>query len=215
MPQSRSIKLLLADDHAILRAGLRRLLADMPEIEDIGEAEDGQQVLDMVRDGSWNFVVLDLDMPGPSPLDVLKRVKVDHPELPVLVLSTFPEDRFALRALKAGAAGYVNKHSAAQSLMTAIRVVFDGGMYFSASLTMHLAQGLKSSPVDTINQMLSDREFAVLRAIAKGKQPAEIARELNLSAKTVSTYRMRLMAKLDLHSNVELARYALENGLVT
>lgn len=212
--QRTDLHLLLADDHGILRAGLRRLLSEMPEVAAIEEAEDAQRVLELVRARHWDVVLLDLDMPGPSALDVLKRIRSEHPETAVLVLSMYPEERFALRALKAGAAGYVNKQSAAQQLLTAIRLVADGGTYISAPLAARLAQGLKSRPADTLDELLSDREFAVLRAIAIGRHPSEIAGDLRLSAKTVSTYRARLLAKLSLHSNVELARYAVEHGLV-
>jgi two-component system, NarL family, invasion response regulator UvrY len=132
----------------------------------------------------------------------------------VLILSMYPEERFALRALKAGAAGYLNKRSAAQQLITAIRLISDGGTYISSNLASELARSLTTKPKDTLNEMLSDREFTVLRAIASGQAASEIARDLNLSTKTVSTYRMRLMTKLNLHSNVDLARFAAEHGLV-
>jgi DNA-binding NarL/FixJ family response regulator len=213
MPRT-SLRLLLADDHAILRAGLRRLLSEMPEVTHIGEAEDGQGVLELLRAETWDVIVLDLDMPGPSPLDVVKRIKADHPDTAVLILSMYPEDRFALRALKAGAAGYLHKRSAAHQLIMAIRLIGDGGTYISSQLAAELARGLTAKPTDTLNEMLSDREFTVLRAIASGKAASEIARDLNLSTKTVSTYRMRLMTKLNLHSNVDLARFAAEHGLV-
>jgi two-component system, NarL family, invasion response regulator UvrY len=209
-----SLRLLLADDHAILRAGLRRLLSEMPEVTHIGEADDGQVVLDLVRAEPWDVIVLDIDMPGLSPLDVLKRIKAEHPDMAVLILSMYPEERFALRALKAGAAGYLNKRSAAQQLITAIRLIGDGGTYISSTLATELARGLNAKPKDTLNEMLSDREFTVLRAIASGQAASDIARDLNLSTKTISTYRMRLMTKLNLHSNVELARFATEHGLV-
>jgi two-component system, NarL family, invasion response regulator UvrY len=209
-----SLRLLLADDHAMLRSGLKRLLSEMPEVTHIGEAEDGQGVLDLVRSEPWDVIVLDLDMPGLSPLDVLKRIKADHPDMAVLILSMYPEERFALRALKAGAAGYLNKRSAAQQLITAIRLISDGGTYISSNLASELARSLTTKPKDTLNEMLSDREFTVLRAIASGQAASEIARDLNLSTKTVSTYRMRLMTKLNLHSNVDLARFAAEHGLV-
>jgi two-component system invasion response regulator UvrY len=211
---TRNLRLLLADDHAILRSGLRRLLADMPEITAIGEAEDGSRVIDLVRAEHWDVLVLDLDMPGPGPIDVLNRVKADHPDVAVLILSMYPEQRFALRALKAGAAGYLNKQSAPQQLITAIRLIADGGTYISAQLAATLAHSLQAKPRDTVNELLSDREFTVLRGIASGKSSSTIARELNLSAKTICTYRARLLSKLNLGCNVELARYATEHGLV-
>jgi DNA-binding NarL/FixJ family response regulator len=209
-----NLRVLLADDHAILRSGLKRLLADMPEIATVGEAEDGSRVIELVRAEHWDVLVMDLEMPGPGPVDVLKRVKVDQPDIAVLILSMYPEQRFALRALKAGAAGYLNKQSAPQQLITAIRLIADGGTYISAQLAATLAHNLNAKPRDTLNELLSDREFTVLRGIASGKSSAAIARELNLSAKTVGTYRARLLSKLNLCSNVELARFATENGLV-
>jgi two-component system, NarL family, invasion response regulator UvrY len=209
-----TLRLLLVDDHAILRSGLKRLLGEMPEVAEIGEARDGAEMLERVRAQHWDVIVLDLEMPGPNPLDALRRVKSDHPDVAVLILSMYDEERFALRALKAGAAGYLNKQSAPQQLITAIRLIADGGTYISASLAGLLARNLDAKPADTLNELLSDREFAVLRGIAGGKQIGEIARELNLSAKTVSTYRARLLTKLNLHSNVELARYAAERNLV-
>lgn len=208
------LKVLVADDHAILRSGLKRLLREMPEVEAVGEAENGTQVWQMMRTSHWDVLVLDLDMPGQNPLDVLKQIKADHPDVAVLILSMYPEEQFALRALKAGAAGYLNKRSAPEQLISAIRRVAEGGTYISASLAVALARNLHSKPIDTINELLSDREFTVLRGIAAGRSISEIAKDLNLSAKTVSTYRTRLLTKLRLHSNVELARYAAEHGLV-
>lgn len=207
-------RLLLVDDHAILRSGLRRLLSEMPELAEIGEAANAAEMLNQVRDSHWDVIVLDLEMPGLSALDALKRVRSDHPDTAVLILSMYDEDRFALRALKAGAAGYLNKQSAPQHLVTAIRLIAEGGTYISANLASSLARSLGAKPVDTLNELLSDREFVVLRGIAAGKHVTEIARELNLSAKTVSTYRTRLLTKLGLRSNVDLARYAAEHQLI-
>ena len=207
------LRVLIADDHAILRSGLKRLLHEMTEVEAIGEAEDGNQAVERMRAERWDVLLLDLDMPGQNPLDVLKLVKVDHPDAAVLILSMYPEEQFALRALKAGAAGYLNKKSAPEQLVTAIRRVGEGGTYISAALAAALAKNLQTRPVDTINDLLSDREFTVLRGIAAGRLITEIAKELNLSAKTVSTYRTRLLTKLSLHSNVELARYAADHGI--
>lgn len=208
------LRLLIADDHAILRFGLRRLLGEMPEVEAIGEAENGARVQQLLREEHWDVLVLDLDMPGQNVLDVLKRAKQDHPDLAVLILSMYPEEQFAMRALKAGAAGYLNKQSAPEQLMTAVRLVAGGGTYISAALASALARNLHAKPLDTINELLSDREFTVLRGIASGHSVSTIAQTLNLSAKTVSTYRTRLLGKLGVRSNVELARYAAEHGLV-
>jgi DNA-binding NarL/FixJ family response regulator len=208
------LSVLIADDHAILRSGLRRLLQEMPEVETVGEAETGNAVRERMRAQRWDVLLLDIDMPGQNSLDVLKLVKSDHPDVAVLILSMYPEEQFALRALKAGAAGYLSKKSAPEQLVTAIRRVAEGGTYLSAALAVTLARNLRARPVDTVNDLLSDREFTVLRGIASGRPISEIAKELNLSAKTVSTYRTRLLTKLNMHSNVELARYAAEHGIV-
>ena len=160
------------------------------------------------------MLVLDLDMPGQDSLDILRHVKNNHPDTAVLILTMFPEEQFALRTLKAGAAGYLTKQSAPEQLLTAIRRLGEGGTYISASLAATLAANLRSRRADTINELLSDREFTVMRGIAGGESITQIAKELNLSAKTVSTYRTRLLTKLNLQSNVELARYAAEHGLV-
>ncbi len=208
------LRLLIADDHAILRFGLRRLLGEMAEVDAIGEAENGARVQQSLREEHWDVLVLDLDMPGQNVLDVLKRAKLDHPDLAVLILSMYPEEQFAMRALKAGAAGYLNKQSAPEQLITAVRLVASGGTYISAALAGALARNLSAKPLDTINEVLSDREFTVLRGIANGHTVSQIAQTLNLSAKTVSTYRTRLLTKLGVRSNVELARYAAEHSLV-
>ncbi|MBA2723997.1 MAG: response regulator transcription factor [Methylibium sp.] len=208
------LRLLIADDHAILRFGLRRLLGEMAEVDAIGEAENGARVQQLLREEHWDVLVLDLDMPGQNVLDVLKRAKLDHPDLSVLILSMYPEEQFAMRALKAGAAGYLNKQSAPEQLITAVRLVANGGTYISAALAGALARNLSAKPLDTINEVLSDREFTVLRGIANGHTVSQIAQTLNLSAKTVSTYRTRLLTKLGVRSNVELARYAAEHSLV-
>lgn len=208
------LRLLIADDHAILRFGLRRLLGEMAEVDVIGEAGSSARVQQMLREEHWDFLVLDLDMPGQNVLDMLKRAKLDHPDLAVLILSMYPEEQFAMRALKAGAAGYLNKQSAPEQLTTAVRIIAGGGTYISAALAAGLTRSLHAKPLDTINELLSDREFTVLRGIACGHSVSQIAQTLNLSAKTVSTYRTRLLAKLGVRSNVELARYADEHGLV-
>jgi two-component system, NarL family, invasion response regulator UvrY len=211
------LRVLIADDHAILRAGIVRLLREMPEVEAIGEADSGNRTLQQIRAEPWNVLLLDLDMPGQSALDVLRMIKASHPEVAALILSMYPEEQFALRALKAGAAGYVNKESAAEQLVTAIRLVGSGSAYISARVAGALAKSMEAARAERdeeVSEHLSDREFTVLRALAAGKSITEIARGLNLSAKTVSTYRTRLLARLQLHSNVELARYATARGLV-
>lgn len=209
-----TLKILVADDHAILRAGLRRLLQEMPEVAGVGEAGDGAQVIQMVRAERWDVLILDLDMPGQNPLEVLRLVKNDHPEIQVLILSMYPEEQFAVRTLRAGAAGYLSKRSAPEQLVSAVRILSAGGAYISAGVAASLAGSIQTRQIDSLDQLLSDREFTVLRALAIGRTIGDIARELHLSAKTVSTYRTRVLTKLDLHSNVDLARYAAEHGLV-
>ena len=208
------LRVLIADDHGILRSGIKRLLLEMPDIDAVGEAENGAQVLQRMASQHWDVLVLDLDMPGQDSLDILRHVKNNHPDTAVLILTMFPEEQFALRTLKAGAAGYLTKQSAPEQLLTAIRRLGEGGTYISASLAATLAANLRSRRADTLNELLSDREFTVMRGIAGGESITQIAKELNLSAKTVSTYRTRLLIKLNLQSNVELARYAAEHGLV-
>ena len=202
------LKVLVADDHAILRFGLKRLIGEMPEVKVIGEADNATKLQQMLRKEHWDLLVLDLDMPGQNPLDMLKRVKPDYPDLGVLILSMYPEEQFALRAFRSGAVGYLNKESAPEKLLIALRQIASGGTYMSAAVASSLTHNNHAKPLDAINDVLSDREFAVLRGIAGGKRNTEIAVELNLSAKTVSTYRTRLLLKLGVKSNVELARYA-------
>lgn len=207
------LKVLVADDHAILRFGLKRLIAEMPEVQVIGEADNATTVQDMLREEHWDLLLLDLDMPGQDPLEMLKRVKPSFPSLAVLILSMFPEEQFALRAFKCGAAGYLNKASAPEKLLLALRQLAGGGTYMSAAIAVALINS-HAKPLDSSHDVLSDREFAVLRGIAAGKPNTQIAGQLNLSAKTVSTYRSRLLAKLGFKSNVELARYAAAQHLM-
>jgi two-component system, NarL family, invasion response regulator UvrY len=206
------VKVLIADDHALLRTGLKRLLSEMPEVESVGEAEHGVRVLEVLQAEHWNILLLDLNMPGQGGLEVLARVKSDYPDVAVLILSMYPEEQFGLRAIKAGAAGYLPKDCGPEQLATAIRRVSAGGAYISAKLAAVLTRARQSQRAP--REMLSAREVTVLGGIANGKSISAIAKDLNLSAKTVSTYRSRLLVRLNLHSNVELARYAQEQGLL-
>lgn len=208
------LKVLLADDHAILRSGLKRIIEELPEVAAVGEAANGDEIMQKVRAEHWDVLILDLDMPGHDPLDVLKLIKIDFPALGILILSMYAEEQFGLRALKAGAAGYVNKKDAPEQLVMAIRRVGEGGAYISANLAATLAQGLREGRLDVDFNSLSDREFIVLRGIAAGHSIAELAADLKISVKTVSTYRARLLTKLNLSSNVEIARYAIDHGLI-
>lgn len=208
------IKVLIADDHPIVRQGLRQILASTPDMEVAGEAVNSQEALDQVRAGGWDVLVLDISMPGRSGFDILRELKHEQPNLPVLVLSIHAEDQLAVRALKAGASGYLTKENAPEELVKSIRKVVSGGRYISPRLAESLAFDLDMTFDRPRHETLSDREFQVMQLMATGKTLTEIAEELSLSAKTVSTYRTRLLEKLDLKSNAELMRYALEHGLI-
>ena len=208
------IKVLIADDHPIVRQGLRQILSGIPDMEVAGEAVNAQESLDQVRAGGWNVLVLDITMPDRSGFDILKEIKHGQPHLPVLVLSIHAEEQLAVRMLKGGAAGYLTKQKAPGELVKAIRKVVNGGKYISPSLAETLAAGLDDTSDQPRHIALSDREFQVMQMIAGGKTLTEIADELSLSAKTVSTYRTRLLEKMDLKTNAEIIRYALEHGLV-
>jgi DNA-binding NarL/FixJ family response regulator len=210
-----NLKVLLTDDHAMVRTALKRVLQDVPGIALVGEADTANEALRQVREQHWDAVVLDLNMPGQNAMSVLKIMKVEQPELPVLVLSMYPEEQHAVRALKSGAAGYVGKASAADELVKAIQKVVQGDTYMSPNLAKTVTEHLRARPSQTVHELLSDREFTVLCAIAEGKSLSLIAEELNLSAKTVSTYRSRVLSKMTMRSNIALARYAVEHGLVT
>jgi two-component system invasion response regulator UvrY len=208
------IRVLIADDHAVVRQGLKQILGDTPEMLVAGEAINGQEVLDKVRAETWDVVVLDISMPDHSGLDILKQLRCERPKLPVLVLSMYAEDQYAMRVLRAGASGYLTKDSAPDELVKAIRKVVSGGRYVSSFLAEKLAFEIGTDSSRLPHETLSDREFQVLRLIAGGKSVTEIAAELFLSAKTVSTYRARLLQKMDLTTNAELIHYAIQNQLI-
>ncbi|HLN03097.1 MAG TPA: response regulator transcription factor [Bryobacteraceae bacterium] len=207
-------RILIADDHAILRRGLKEIL--MRELDDAicGEAENAEQVLAQVRNQEWDVVILDVTMPGRSGLDVLRDLKAMHPKLPVLVLSMHPEDQYGKRILKAGASGYMNKDTAPEELIKAIRKVQAGGRYVSPALAEKLAWDLNADQERPVHEILSDREFEVLRLLASGKTVGQIAQDLHLSPTTVSTYRARILEKMSMTTTAELMRYAIENHLV-
>jgi len=208
------MKILLADDHTVVRHGLKQILADEFKRATFGEARNAQEALDLVWKDNWDVVVLDITMPGRSGLEVLREIKKSKPKLPVLVLSMHPENQFAVRVLKRGASGYMTKESAAVELVGAIKKVLAGGRYVSASLAEKLATYLASDNQKPPQEMLSDREFQVLRLIASGKIVSEIARELSLSVKTISTYRTRILEKMGLRNNAELMHYAMQHQLI-
>ena len=207
------MRILIADDHAALRKGLRQILADAYADAEFGEASTTAETLDRLSQGHWDVLVLDIFMPGRSGLDVLGEVRRQQPALPVLVLSSAPEEQLAARVLKAGASGYLNKRAAPEELVTAIRKVLAGGRYVSSAMAERLAGRPGPSADRTIHELLSDREFAVLRSFLAGHSIKEIAMELALSAKTVSTYHTRIWEKLGVHSDTALVRCAMEHGM--
>jgi two-component system invasion response regulator UvrY len=208
------INVLIADDHPIVRQGLRQILSGIPDMAVAGEAVNGQEALAQVRAGGWDVLVLDITMPDRSGFDILKEVKYEQPHLPVLVLSIHAEEQFAVRLLKAGASGYLTKENAPDELVKAIRKVVSGGKYISRSLAETLAYNLDIASDRPRHETLSDREFQVMQLMTSGKTLTEIAETLSLSPKTVSTYRTRLLEKLNLKTNAEIIRYAIENGLI-
>lgn len=208
------IRTVIADDHPIVRAGLKQILSDASDIEVAAEAGDGHELLKLIRKARVDVVLLDITMPGFMGLDALKQIKVEKPDLPILVLSMHPEDQYGIRVLKAGASGYLMKSTAPDQLVGAIRKVSRGGRYVSPSLAEKMAFGLQSGATELPHEALSDREYQVLCMIASGKTVKEIAAELALSEKTVSTYRARILEKMDMKSNAELTHYAIKLNLV-
>jgi DNA-binding NarL/FixJ family response regulator len=208
------MKILITDDHAVVRQGLKQILLEEFTRAEFGEATNAQEAIERVWKENWDVVVLDITMPGRSGLEVLKEIKKSRPKLPVLVLSMHPEDQFAVRILKIGASGYMTKESAPNELVGAVRKVMAGGRYVSASLAEKMASYLAIDVHTPPHERLSDREFLVLRLIASGKTPTAIARELALSVKTISTYRMRILEKMNMSNNAELTHYAIQNQLV-
>jgi two-component system invasion response regulator UvrY len=208
------MRVLIADDHAVFRRGLRETLAEAFSRVTFGEAKTAQETLEHVRRLEWDVVILDISMPGKSGLDILDELKRSRPKLPILLLSMHPEEQFARRALKAGAAGYLTKESVPEELKEAVKKVAAGGRYVSATLAEKLASDLRAGADTPIHELLSAREFQVLRMIASGKTVKDIAEEISLSVKTVSTYRARILDKTGMKTNAELIRYALQTQLV-
>jgi DNA-binding NarL/FixJ family response regulator len=208
------IKVFIADDHAIVREGLKQILADTRDIVVAGEAENGLDAIKLYRKAGCQVVLLDISMPDRNGIEVLKQIKKDKPEQAVLMLSMHREDQYAIRSLKAGAAGYLTKQSAPTELVTAIRQVAAGLKYVSPALAQELANHLREDHAAPVHETLSDREFQTLTMIASGKTVGTIAKELSLSVKTVSEYRARLLAKMKLKNSAELTHYAIKNQLV-
>lgn len=207
-------RVLLVDDHAVVRRGVRDILTEAMGKLTFGEASKPSEALDILQREDWDVVILDISLPGRGGLDALRDMKRLRPNVPVLVLSMHAEDHYALRALRGGAAGYVNKESAADELAGAVRKVLAGGTHVSAVLAETLAKSLRSDASRPAHERLSDREMEVLRSIASGKTVKEISAELALSEKTISTYRTRLLEKMQMRTNADLIQYALREGLV-
>ena len=208
------MRILIADDHAVVREGVKRILYDMDHSIVVGEASNGQELLAKAAAKTWDVVLLDISMPGRNGLEVLRQLKYTHPALPVLVFSMHPENQYAVRAFRAGAAGYLTKDSIAEELVTAIRRVVGGRPYVSAALAEHLVLEVTRDPDTPLHARLSDRELQVLCMLGTGKTVTDIATELSLSVKTVSTYRSRILEKMHLRSNAELIHYAVRHQLV-
>jgi DNA-binding NarL/FixJ family response regulator len=208
------LKVLLADDHALVREGLKRILTGEFKGVSFGEAEDGAKVLELIRKENWDILLLDLTMPGKSGFDILADLRDVRPDLPILVLSMHSEDQYALRVLKAGAAGYITKAKAPREVLSAVKKILTGGKYVSPSFAERVVLDLATGGKEPQHGNLSQREFQVLRMIASGSTLTEIAGSLALSVKTVSTYRARVLDKLRLSTNADLTEYALKHGII-
>lgn len=214
MTTKNVIKVLIADDHAIVREGLKQILADTKDIVVAGHAESGNEAIRLARDVGHHVLLLDISMPDRSGIEVLKQVRKESPKTAVLMLSMHREDQYAIRSLKAGASGYLNKQSAPAELVNAIRQVAAGRKYISAALAQELANQISDDHEIPLHETLSDREYQTLTMIASGKTVSDIAAELVLSVKTISMYRSRLLQKMKLRHNAELTHYAIKNHLV-
>jgi DNA-binding NarL/FixJ family response regulator len=208
------IKTLIADDHTVVREGIRRILEQAEDMCVAGEAANGPELLSQVTKGRWDVLIMDLSMPGPPGLEVLEQVRRVRPDLPVLILSMHPEDQYAVRVLAAGASGYINKSSSPDELIKAIRTVASGRRYISSEVAECLASHVDKSGAGAPHERLSNREYHVLRLIASGKGSNAIADELHLSVKTISTFRRRVLDKLGLRNNADIARYAVQHRLL-
>lgn len=208
------MRILIADDHPIFRAGLKETLAKERDVDFVGEADNGQKALELARKKRWDIVVLDITMPGKGGLEVLQELRRERPKLPVLVLSAHPEDQLAFILLKAGAAGYLTKDKAPEVLLHAVRKILRGEKYVSESLAEKAVLNLVSETRTPLYETLSNREYQVMRLIASGRTIKEIGKELFLSSRTVSTYRTRVLEKMNMKTNSDLIRYALEHKLV-
>jgi DNA-binding NarL/FixJ family response regulator len=208
------IDVLVADDHAIIRDGLRKILADTSDLQVAGEAADGHATLQQVRARDWGLVVLDMSMPGRNGLELIKLLKGERPRMPILVFSMHPEEQYAVRAIRAGASGYLSKETDGDLLLPAMRKVAAGGTYVSDKVASLLATDHSRLTEQPLHTLLSDREYDVFNRIVRGQSLTEIADELSLSIKTVSTHKAHILTKMSMSNHVELVRYAIAHGLV-
>lgn len=208
------IRVFIADDHPVVRAGIKQILAEAQDIELCGEAENGQEALDKLDRCKPHVLILDVAMPGRGGVETLKRVTDTNPEIAVIILSMYPEDQYALRLLKSGASGYLTKECASDQLVNAVRKVAQGKKYISSTLAEILADNITGNGDQPPHQELSNREYQIFCLLASGRRVSEIADELSLSVKTISTYRMRILRKLNMTKNAELTYYAIKNKLV-
>lgn len=211
---SNTIRILIADDHSIVRRGLKDILEQEFADVHISEVNNGKDLIKLAKAEDWNIVISDLTMPERNGLEVIKILKEEKPDLPVLILSMHPEDQYALRVLRAGAAGYLTKESAGDELIKAVRYILQGRKYITPSVAEKMASQLTNDTSKQLHELLSDREFNVLKLIASGKTVSEIADMLNLSVGTISTYRSRILEKMQLRTNAELTHYAIQQSLV-
>ncbi len=207
------LKIFIADDHLLIREGLKKLLLHETDLKIVGEADNPNDIISFITQNDVDVLILDINIPGKSGLDILKELKILKPDLQVLILSMYPEDQFAERCIKAGALGYLTKETATEELITAIRKVAQGGKYISPLITKKMIFK-KETKYEQLHEFLSDREFQVLKLMARGKSQVNIAAELKLSTSTVNTYRSRILKKLGLKTNTELIHYTMENKLI-
>ena len=208
------IRIVIADDHTIVREGLKQVLSAAPDLEIVGEAQNGHEVLQRVRGQDFDVLLLDMSMPGKSGIELIKLVRAEKPKLRIMVLSMHQEPQYAVRAIKAGASGYLTKEGASAQLVSAIRKVAGGGAFITDAVAEQLALGAMPQTGGPPHHLLSDREFQVLGLLVAGKTVSEIAEQLNLSAKTVSTHKARIMQKMNMSNPTELIRYAIQHGLI-
>jgi two-component system, NarL family, invasion response regulator UvrY len=208
------IRILVADDHSVVRKGIKQIVADSPGMEVVGEAATGQEALELVRSGCFDLVILDISMPGRGGLEILRELKAEAPAPKVIILSMYPEEQYAIRCLRDGASAYLMKGSPPEELILAIETVTSGKRYITPSIADRLASYIEDSSQQPPHETLSDREMQILVLIGSGIRASDIAEELNLSVKTISTYRSRILLKMNMETNAQLIRYALQHGLV-